>query len=225
MPREVTMATENDSGEERDDEGEEKPEGGSKKDPHLERTIKERDRAKARNRELEAKLAEAQTAIDEIAALKEKAADDEARAKNDFAAIEAKLKKDADKERAEKQAAQDELAALKRGARETALVDAVAGKAGVSRVLVKGLLRVASEQGFDNAPEAIDDSTVADAIKLLRDLEPELIKTRNSGSAGTPGTTTKNKAAGEDPSLDGKRAKAREAAEAMSSVRKRPEKE
>lgn len=217
------MANEQNDSESGDDGGGE--ESKPKKDPHLERAIRERDAAKAKLREREDKAAEnaeLKARLAEYEAAKEAAAIEDEKKRNDFSAQAERLKKEI--EAREKRAAEAEakLAAREKRDRESALVDAVAGKAGVSRPIVMGLLRVAAESGFDNAPAELDDDMVADAIKKLRELEPELIKPRNGGSAGSPGVNLKNKPAGEDPTEDAKRAKARKAAEDLSPLRRKP---
>lgn len=224
MLKGMTMATENENPDS-DTPADDKPDAGGKKDPHLERAIRERDAAKAKARERETELAEARAKLAEVDAAKETAAAEDERRKSDFAAIEKRMAKE--KEAADKRAADAEarLAARERSDNETALVDAVAGKTGVSRTLLKGLFKVAAEQGFDNAPKQVDADVVADAIEKARELEPELFKTRSSGSAGSAGVNKRTKAAGEDPDEDPKRAKARAAAEALSPIKRRTSKE
>lgn len=224
MSQRAMMANENQNSEdagELDSGDEPKP----KKDPHLERAIKERDAAKAKLREREdksAELAELKARLAEIDAEKEKAAIEEEKKRNDFTAQTQRWQKELEKERSEKAEALAQLDVRLKNDRETALVDAVAGKAGISRTLAKGLLRVARDTGFDNAPEQLDDDYVADAIKKLRELEPDMFKPRTSG-AGNPGINTKTKSPAEDPNEDPKRAQARAAAQALSPLQRRKE--
>jgi hypothetical protein len=227
MPKGTTMANENlnsdDAGAAGDDVSTEteKP----KKDPHFERAIKDRDAAKAKLREREAKLAEYEAKMADIESAKEAAAREDEQKRNDFAAQAQRWQKDLEAREKRAVEAEARLAAKERAERTTALVDAVAAKTSVSRVQLKGLLLVAAESGFDIAPEQLDSDKVAEAITKLRELEPDMFKSRSSGAGGTPGVNPKNKASSEDPNEDPKRANARAAAQALSPLQRRTPKD
>ncbi len=176
----------------------------------------ERDAAKKRAREAERRAEELAAKLAEHEAIKAAEAEELARKKNDFAAIEAKLKAALEKEKAEKAEALSAIAARDRREREAALVDAVAAKLGFSnRTVLKGVLKELAEQGVDTAPESLDSA--ADVAKQVREALGDLIPAKSGGSPGTPGVNHSTKKPGEAPGADPRVERVREVAKRMSS--------
>lgn len=179
-------------------EGDESSAPKTEKNPHLEQAIKDRNVLKARVRELEAAASQRDS---ESAAAKDAAAQEEERKRSDWTALESRYKSQL-AERDQKLAdAMRLIEGRTRQDRESLLVDAVAGKLGATnRTLIKGLLKVAAESGFDAAPESLNDQIVADAMTKVRELSPELFKARSNGSPGSPGLNDTNRPdTGDDP--------------------------
>lgn len=181
------------SDETKDEGGESKPE----RNPHLEQATKDRDRLKNENRTLKerlSKLEEAESKLSEYESAKEAETAELERKKNDFAAQEKRWAKQLE----DQKKTIDELTGWKttreRTDREAALVDAVSLKLGHSnKALVKGLLRVAADAGFE-LPETLEDSIVVDAAKRIRELGgPDVFRVRSNGSPGTPGVNDTNR--------------------------------
>lgn len=168
-----------------------------------------RDAEKARD-ELAAKLAERQAA-DEAAQVEQE------RKKNDFAALEARLKKERDDLAKRVADAEARFAARERSDRETALVDAVSAKLGMAnRTVIRGVLKTLAEGGFDTAPEALDEKTAADAAKHVREVLGDMLPPKAAGSPGTPGVNLTTKKPGEAPGTDPRKDRVREIAASLS---------
>lgn len=154
------------------------------KDAHLAKTIGERDAAKQRAKQLEDELAETRT---RLAALdQEKQARDEelARKAGDFSTIENTYKTKLSETEAKLAEANAAIARRERGDRSNALAEAVAGKTGIrDRAVIRGVLRLASESGFDDAPAAITDDVLAEAIKRVQTDAPSLFTTKATPAA------------------------------------------
>lgn len=176
----------------------------AEKPDHVKQAFKDRDAAKKRAREAEAKLRELE---EREAARETEKAEREAeqeRKKNDFAALEKRLQKERDDARKEAAEAKALIDARLRSDRVAALVDAVMPKLGATpRTVVKGVLKELSETvGLDIAPESIDDKTAADVAKQVREAMGELFPSRSGGSPGAPGVNLSTKKPGEKPDED-----------------------
>lgn len=164
---------------------------------------KERDAAKKRAREAEARAKELEDWKSAREAEQSERDAEAERKKNDFAALEQRLKDRIAKE--EKRAADAEARILAREAadREAALVDAVMPKLGINnRIVVKGVLKALADSGVDIAPAALDEKTATDVAKQVREALGELAPSRNGGSTGTPGVNLTTKKPGEKPDDD-----------------------
>lgn len=173
----------------------------SSKNPHLEIAIRDRDAAKKRARELEARNRELEAKEAERESAASKAAEELERKNNDHAALTAR--EQAKREAAEKRAADAEakLQARDRADREGALVDAVMPKLGLgNRMVVRGLIR---ELKID-APEleSLDEKTATDVAKKVREVLGDLYQPQDGGSPGTPGVNLSTKPPGEKPNAD-----------------------
>jgi|JI61114C2RNA_FD_contig_51_3863371_length_895_multi_2_in_0_out_0_2 molecular chaperone GrpE (heat shock protein) len=214
MPREMTIAMpENQAPTDTDDSAESgvvvTPAPDDRK-----QLFAERDAAKKRAREAERKAEELAARVAEYEAKQAAEAEDVERKKNDFAAIEARLKAKAEKA---EQAAAEALAKLEardRREREAALVDAVSAKLGFgNRVVLKGVLKELAEQGVDTAPETLDNA--ADVAKQVRELLGDVLQPK-AGIPGTPGVNLSTKKPSEKPGADPNRERVRGIAERLS---------
>jgi molecular chaperone GrpE (heat shock protein) len=169
--------------------------------------IGDRDAAKKRAREAERRAEELAARVAEFEAKQAAEAEDVERKKNDFAAIEARLKAKAEKA---EQAAAEALAKLEardRREREAALVDAVSAKLGFgNRVVLKGVLKELAEQGVDTAPETLDNA--ADVAKQVRELLGDVLQPK-AGIPGAPGPNHSTKKPSEKPGADPDRERVR----------------
>ena len=189
------------------------PTTGAAPNPNYKEIIAERDAAKERARAAEAKLAESEARIKSEQETREI---ELARKTGDFSTIEkdyqAKL---AEKEKALADASA-KLAEITRRQRESAMVDALAAKAGLpDRVMVEGLLRAAHARGLvDIAPEQIDDAKIVDTISKLRELSPSVFKSQPTGTAATAGAIVSGDDIPAEIAADPKRLAAYQAAQA-----------
>lgn len=205
MPREMTLAMpENQAPTEHDDSADSSVVVTPAPVDDRKAAYAERDAAKKRARDAERKAEELAAKVAEYEAMKAAEAEDTARKKNDFAALEAKLKAQLDKEKAEKAEALSKLEARDRQGREAALVDAVSAKLGfTNRTVIKGVLRELAEQhGVDIAPETIDSA--ADVAKQVREALGDLLPPK-AGIPGVPGVNLSTKKPGEKPGADPER--------------------
>jgi hypothetical protein len=168
------------------DEGEAGGGGGrsSNHDAHLQRTAKQRDAAKQRARELEAELADARSKLDALDQEKQDREHELARKAGDFTKIEDGYKGEIAKLKAK--VADFESRESKRDAdtRRNALAEAVASKTGIKdRAVIRGVLRLASESGFDDAPAEMSDDVLAEAIKRVQTDAPSLFTTKSTPAA------------------------------------------
>lgn len=177
----------------------------------------ERDAAKKRARDAERARDELAAKLAERQAADEAAQAEQERKKNDFAAIESRLKKERDDIAKRAADAEARLAARERSDREAALVDAVSAKLGMTnRTVVRGVLKALAEQGIETAPEALDEKTAADVAKQVREALGDLLPPKNGGSPGTPGVNLTTKKPGEAPGADPRKDRVREIAAALS---------
>lgn len=177
----------------------------------------ERDAAKKRARDAERARDELAAKLAERQAADEAAQAEQERKKNDFAAIESRLKKERDDIAKRAADAEARLAARERSDREAALVDAVSAKLGMTnRTVVRGVLKALAEQGIETAPEALDEKTAADVAKQVREALGDLLPPKSGGSPGTPGVNLTTKKPGEAPGADPRKDRVREIAAALS---------
>lgn len=163
----------------------------------------ERDAAKKRAREAERRAEELAAKLAEHEAKLAAEAEEQARKRNDFAALEERLKKERDREAQRAADAEARIAARERSDRETALVDAVAAKIGINnRTVIKGVIKALGEQGVDVAPESMDEKYAADVAKQVREALGDLLPAKSGGSPGQPGVNHSTKKPGEAPGAD-----------------------
>jgi uncharacterized protein YihD (DUF1040 family) len=164
--------------------------GNAAHDEHLQRTAKQRDAAKARTRELEQQLAAERSKLDALEQEKQDREHELARKAGDFSKIEDGYKSKLAKTEAELAEARSVIQKRERGERSNALAEAVASKTGIKdRAVIRGVLRLASENGFDDAPAELSDDVLAEAIKRVQADAPSLFTTKSTPAAngGTTG--------------------------------------
>lgn len=195
--------------------------GTPAKDAHLEQAIRERNAAKAKSRELENQIAEMRSRLDAVDQEKQERENDLARKSGEFGKVEESYKEKLSAKDKALADANAKLEAIVRGQRETAMVETVAAKAGLEPGVVRGLLRVAADSGFDSAPTEITESIVAEAIEKMRVLAPSLFKTRST-PAHVPGTNINGEELPPEYANDEKAAKAYLAGRSLSPMRAVP---
>lgn len=179
-------------------EGEGTGSGNAAHDEHLARTAKQRDAAKQRARELEQQLAEARSKLDAVDQEKQEREHDLARKAGEFGKVEEGYKSALAKKEAELAEARSIIEKRDRAVRSNALAEAVASKTGIKDLaVIRGVLRLASEAGFDDAPAEMSDDVLAEAIKRVRADAPSLFSAKSTPAA-TAGST------GDDPEVPAK---------------------
>lgn len=195
-------------------------------DEHLSKTVAERNAAKAKARELETQLADLRSKLDGFEQEKTDRENELSRKAGEFSKIEEQYKSKLatkDKELAE---AKSLIETRQRLDREGALVEAVASKSGiVERAVVRGVLRLAADSGFDAAPAELTDDTVAEAIKVLRRDAPSLFATKSTPAPNAGTNTTNTAGVPADIAADPRKLAAYEAGRAMSPNVRRFQKE
>lgn len=154
-------------------------------------------------RKLKDRLREAESRLAQYESLEETRAEESERKAQDWAKLEKRLSDKMSSREQRIAELESIISERQRADRETALLDSVEQRTGANRTLLKGLLKVASESGFDTAPDELDDDVVVDAVKRVRALAPELFEGRGyGGSPGAPGLNTKIKPVSEQPMSD-----------------------
>jgi uncharacterized protein YihD (DUF1040 family) len=158
--------------------------GNAAHDEHLARTAKQRDAAKARARELEQQLAAERSKLDALEQEKQEREHELARKAGDFSKVEDGYKSKLAKAEAELAEARSTIAKRERSERSNALAEAVASKTGIKdRAVIRGVLRLASESGFDDAPAELTDDVLAEAIKRVQADAPSLFTSKSTPAA------------------------------------------
>jgi hypothetical protein len=146
--------------------------GAPRRDPHLERTIKDRNAWKQKATEASAKLAE-------IEAERQKHAEERDRAAGDWSKVEQRYQRQIAEMQAQLDEVTGKLTERDKGDRRSKFAAAIAADGNVGNVrLVERLLPTLGLE--DDAPEAFNKLDVKDALKRLQADAPELFGKNNA---------------------------------------------
>lgn len=158
----------------------------------LKSVIEQRQAEKAKRRETDRALAEAQARLAEFEAKDREREEEEMRKRGEFEKL-------LEAERVSKAELAKQLEAERWDRKFQSTVSAVSAKAGIAPELVEGLLlRQQRVSGADVALEEITDETVTGLAKTLKSVAPSLFEAAGKGgSPSVPGMNMANKNAGE----------------------------
>lgn len=151
------------------------------KDPHLEKAIAERDKAKARARDAEAKLAE-------IEAAKVAAEDAKAKAEGRWEDLIAKRDEEIEKYRSQIAERDQQAAQLRAGLVERDILDGISQHAKADKALVRAAYRdLAQSEGWDSDPKDLDKA-ISKRLEAMQGRYKSLFESKPKPTAGSPPT-------------------------------------